>query len=61
MKLKVSRGTITVGPYWMASGSGGGSGGPPPKPKAPIKPFWPSKGPKWLQVLVDWLKAKLGK
>lgn len=57
MRIKVSRGTIAIGPMMMASGSGGGDPGGPPKPHAPTAPK-PPKEPWWKRLLA-WLTNKI--
>lgn len=53
--IRITRGTIAIGPMMMASGSGGGGSGPPKPPKAPI--YIPPKEPWWKRLLA-WLASK---
>lgn len=56
--IRVTPGSLAIGPMQMASGSGGGGDGPPHPPKAPIAPG--GKKPSWWEQFLGWLKVKLG-
>lgn len=52
--IRITRGPIAIGPYFMDSGSGGGPSGPPKQPHDEPSPI-PPKEPSWWERFLAWL------